>query len=399
MSNSALSVLVMALGLGGYGVAQADELALQTSNESLVVMQNAPQLTKGFEETRVSFTALPERVPSTPLEDSDSLVMADPSALSLTASSDKTNGDLIAANAVTVTTSEPKIELETGATEQTTIAPQSQSQSVGSVEAEVDAESASTEVNAEDEIGEEFADPYERMNRKVYAFNDTVDRAVTKPLARGYQKVVPKGLRLCASNMFDNLEVPYTAANNLLQGKPKSMFQDIGRLLVNSTLGIGGCFDIASQMGIPKHKEDFGQTLAVWGVPSGSYVVLPVLGASTVRDALAKPVDFIANPIGYISKVRVRNSLQGYKMVDTRSNLLGVTDALDRTALDPYVMTRDAWLQRRLAQVNDQDGSYDSIPEDQPRRLTPESVSDDAQRDISAPVEQQSEMPRNAVSD
>ena len=398
MSNSALSVLVMALGLGGYGVAQADELALQTSKESLVVMQNAPQLTKGGEETRVSFNALPEDVPSTPLEDSASLVMADPSALALTASSDITNGDLIAANAVTVTTSEPKIELETGASEQSIVA-QSQSQSVDSVEAEVEAESATTEMNTEDEIGEEFADPYERMNRKVYAFNDTVDRAVTKPVARGYQKVVPKGLRLCASNMFDNLEVPYTAANNLLQGKPKSMFQDIGRLLVNSTLGIGGCFDIASQMGIPKHKEDFGQTLAVWGVPSGSYVVLPVLGASTVRDALAKPVDFIANPIGYISKVRVRNSLQGYKMVDTRSNLLEVTDALDRTALDPYVMTRDAWLQRRLAQVNDQDGSYDSIPEDQPRRLTPENVSDDAQRDISAPVEQQSEMPRNAVSD
>ena len=218
---------------------------------------------------------------------------------------------------------------------------------------------------------EEFADPYERVNRNVYALNETVDKAAVKPLARAYQKVVPKGPRLCVSNMFSNLGEPYTAVNNLLQGKPKAMFQDIGRLLINSTLGIGGCIDVASQWGIPKHREDFGQTLAVWGVPSGPYVVLPVLGPSTVRDALSKPVDFLANPVGYITNVPLRNSLQGYKMLDTRTNLLETTDTLEQSALDPYVMARDAWMQRRLAQIKDEDSGYDnSSPRDgAPRQL------------------------------
>ena len=218
---------------------------------------------------------------------------------------------------------------------------------------------------------EEFADPYERVNRNVYALNETVDKAAVKPLARAYQKVVPKGPRLCVSNMFSNLGEPYTAVNNLLQGKPKAMFQDIGRLLINSTLGIGGCIDVASQWGIPKHREDFGQTLAVWGVPSGPYVVLPVLGPSTVRDALSKPVDFLANPVGYITNVPLRNSLQGYKILDTRTNLLETTDTLEQSALDPYVMARDAWMQRRLAQIKDEDSGYDnSSPRDgAPRQL------------------------------
>ena len=185
-----------------------------------------------------------------------------------------------------------------------------------------------------------------------------MDKAAVKPIAKGYKKLVPEGPRLCASNMFSNLGEPYTAVNNLLQGKPKAMLQDIGRLLLNSTLGIGGCVDVASAWGIPKHQEDFGQTLAVWGVPSGPYVVLPVLGPSTVRDALSKPVDFLANPIGYVTNVPLRNSLQGYKMLDTRTNLLEASDVVDQSALDPYVMVRDAWLQRRLAQIKDEDGSY-----------------------------------------
>ena len=227
---------------------------------------------------------------------------------------------------------------------------------------------AEATTDAADVMDEEFADPYERMNRNVYAFNDAVDKAAVKPVAKGYQKVIPKGLRLCASNMFSNLGEPYTAANNLLQGKPKSMLQDIGRLLLNSTLGIGGCIDVASAWGIPKHQEDFGQTLAVWGVPSGPYVVLPVLGPSTVRDALSKPVDFLANPIGYVTNVPLRNSLQGYKMLDTRTNLLEASDVVDQSALDPYVMLRDAWLQRRLAQIKDDDGSYNDS-NDVPRKL------------------------------
>ena len=221
---------------------------------------------------------------------------------------------------------------------------------------------------ANDVLDAETPDPYERTNRSIYNLNDAVDKAVVKPVAKGYQKIIPKGPRLCASNMFSNLGEPYTAVNNLLQGKPKAMLQDIGRLLLNSTLGIGGCIDVASQWGIPKHEEDFGQTLAVWGVPSGPYVVLPGFGPSTVRDALSRPVDFLANPIGYITHVPLRNSLQGYKLLNTRTSLLEITDVVDESALDPYVMMRDAWLQRRMAQIKDEDGGY-APADEKPRQI------------------------------
>ena len=195
--------------------------------------------------------------------------------------------------------------------------------------------------------------------------NEGLDKIAIKPVAKGYKKIVPAGIRRCVSNMFDNLSTPYTAVNNILQGKVKSAGQDMGRVIVNSVLGIGGCFDVATKFGIPKHEEDFGQTLGVWGVPSGRFVMLPALGPSTMRDALAKPVDMLANPIGYITNIRLRNSMTGYKLVDTRTNLLEATDALDASALDKYTMMRDAWAQRRAAQVRDEDGSYDSISADE----------------------------------
>lgn len=219
------------------------------------------------------------------------------------------------------------------------------------------------------EVGEEFADPYERFNRGVFTFNDTADRAVTKPIARAYTKIVPKPVRQCGANFFENLSMPYTALNNFLQGKPKSGFQDIGRFLVNSTIGLGGCLDVATDMGVPKHKEDFGQTLAVWGVPSGPYIVLPILGPSTVRDALSKPVDFFGNPIGYITNVPLRNSGTGYSIINTRAGLLDTTDLLQNAALDPYAMARDAWLQNRAAQIKDEDGSYEVHSDEQPRKI------------------------------
>ena len=167
--------------------------------------------------------------------------------------------------------------------------------------------------------------------------------------------------------MFDNLGTPYTAANNVLQGKIKSAGQDLGRVVVNSVLGVGGCFDVATKFGIPKHDEDFGQTLGVWGVPSGRYVVLPFYGPSSVRDLVAKPIDMFANPIGYITNIPLRNSLTGYKLLNTRTNLLEATDILDESAIDKYTMVRDAWAQRREAQVRDEDGSYDNVSVDQPQ--------------------------------
>lgn len=230
---------------------------------------------------------------------------------------------------------------------------------------------AETTNNADNVDGVLAADPSEGINRKIFAVNEAVDKVVVKPVAKGYKKIVPTGIRRCVSNMFDNLGTPYTAVNNVLQGKVKSAGQDIGRVLVNSVLGLGGCFDVATKFGIPKHEEDFGQTLAVWGVGSGRFVMLPGFGPSTVRDALAKPVDILANPIGYITNIRLRNSLTGYKFVDTRTNLLEVTDTLDESALDKYSMVRDAWLQRRAAQIRDEDGSYDSISTDAPRELKP----------------------------
>ncbi|MBS1174012.1 MAG: mlaA [Burkholderiaceae bacterium] len=225
-------------------------------------------------------------------------------------------------------------------------------------------EAAATSENTDDDLS---ADPSENINRKIFAVNEALDKVVTKPVAKGYKKIVPVGIRRCVSNMFDNLGTPYTAVNNVLQGKVKSAGQDVGRVIVNSVLGIGGCFDVATKLGIPKHEEDFGQTLAVWGVGSGRFVMLPGFGPSTVRDALTKPVDILANPIRYITNIRLRNSLTGYKFVDTRTNLLEVTDTLDESALDKYSMVRDAWLQRRAAQIRDEDGSYDSISTDKPQ--------------------------------
>ena len=355
-----LSAIALAIGLVMCGAAQANETAaaapelVESGAVSAVAVMDASSATATIE-------LLPKAQPVAPIATlAMATVPADHTVPMALASAGLTSSDPKDAESLVPATEGEKVKVVVAeqalpvAKKVDTVAP---------------AESADATEPVEEV--EEFADPYERVNRNVYALNETVDKAAVKPLARAYQKVVPKGPRLCVSNMFSNLGEPYTAVNNLLQGKPKAMFQDIGRLLINSTLGIGGCIDVASQWGIPKHREDFGQTLAVWGVPSGPYVVLPILGPSTVRDALSKPVDFLANPVGYITNVPLRNSLQGYKMLDTRTNLLETTDTLEQSALDPYVMARDAWMQRRLAQIKDEDGGYDnSSPRDgAPRQL------------------------------
>lgn len=218
--------------------------------------------------------------------------------------------------------------------------------------------------NANDETAanseEEEIDPSERINRAVFSGNEVLDKGLIKPVAKTYKSWIPAGIRRCFSNMLENIGMPYTAVNNVLQGKIKSAGQDVGRVLINSTIGLGGCFDVASDLGIPKHDEDFGQTLGVWGVPTGRYIMLPFFGPSNVRDALSKPIDLLANPLGYITKIRLRNSLNAFKVVDTRANLLELTDILDENSLDKYTMLRDSWMERRQAQVDDTDGSYDS---------------------------------------
>lgn len=197
------------------------------------------------------------------------------------------------------------------------------------------------------------ADPWEGLNRKTFAFNDAVDRAVLKPVAQGYVKVVPEVARTGVNNFFSNIEDVGTSLNNLLQGKMVDAINDAGRVIFNTTLGIGGLIDVASMNGMEKHYEDFGQTLGWWGVGPGPYFVIPFLGPSTVRDAPAKAVD---PQWYYSSRVDPEGLYWGLWTLDkvrTRANLFQGESVLEQAALDRYQFIRDAWLQRRQSQVYD----------------------------------------------
>jgi phospholipid-binding lipoprotein MlaA len=190
-------------------------------------------------------------------------------------------------------------------------------------------------------------DRWEGFNRGVYKFNDTVDRAALKPVAKGYRKITPHWLRVGIGNFLGNLEYPATAANQFLQGKPRMGFRDTGRFLLNTTLGIGGLFDVATSVGLEANDEDLGQTLAVWGVGSGPYVNLPFFGPSTLRDAPSRMVDFFFDPITYVDVPW--EAVWGERVLDavhTRSELLPLESTLKKT-YDPYAFIRDSWLQRR----------------------------------------------------
>lgn len=196
-------------------------------------------------------------------------------------------------------------------------------------------------------------DPLEPINRGVYRFNDTLDRAVFKPVATVYRDYVPGLLRTGVSNFFGNLGDVWSLANNALQLKPQGTAETVMRLGVNTLFGLGGLLDIASEAGIERHSEDFGQTLGYWGVPAGPYVVLPLFGPSTVRDTAALPVDRWGAPLGHVNDIPVRNSLTALALVDTRANLLTASRLLEDAALDPYTFMRDSYLQRRSIEVRD----------------------------------------------
>ncbi len=196
-------------------------------------------------------------------------------------------------------------------------------------------------------------DPFESVNRVIYTVNDKVDRAVLKPLAQGYEFVLPVQVRSCVSNVFGNIGDVPNSLNNFLQGKFRDGGSDICRVGVNTTVGVLGCFDIATRWGFEKHNEDFGQTLGVWGVPSGPYVVLPLFGPSTVRDASALLVDSQLDLTRYINDIPVRNISYGVRLVDKRAAALDTTNFIDNAALDPYVFVRDAYLARRRSLVLD----------------------------------------------
>ncbi|MCL1961414.1 MAG: VacJ family lipoprotein [Desulfovibrionaceae bacterium] len=196
-------------------------------------------------------------------------------------------------------------------------------------------------------------DPWEGYNRGMTSFNDTVDGAILKPVALAYRAALPQLVRTGVSNFFSNLGDVWSFVNNVLQAKPEGALSSFWRVAINTTLGLGGVFDPATEMHLQRRREDFGQTLGYWGVPPGPYFVLPILGPSTLRDTVALPADWYGNPVSYVHDVPVRNSLHGTQFVDMRSQLLEVGDLLDAAALDSYTFRRDAYLQKRLNDIYD----------------------------------------------
>lgn len=193
-------------------------------------------------------------------------------------------------------------------------------------------------------------DPWEPFNRKVHTFNNAVDRGIARPLATAYTHVVPRFARTGVSNFFSNLRAPVTITNQLLQGRGADAWDSLGRFLMNSTLGIGGLFDPASKAMVPRRNEDFGQTLGVWGWRRSRYVELPFFGPRTVRDVFGLAGDIPLSPMRRIEEDKIRIGLQGLQLVDTRAQLLAIDDLRD-TAVDEYSLVRDAWMQRRNYQI------------------------------------------------
>lgn len=202
-------------------------------------------------------------------------------------------------------------------------------------------------------------DPLEPMNRKVFAFNEAVDKAVLKPAAQVYEAVLPSPVQLVVSNFFGNVRDAWSAVNLFLQGRIADGFSDVMRFGTNTVFGFGGVMDVATELGFERHGEDFGQTLGRWGVPTGAYIVWPILGPSTVRDSIGLPVDMKASPEALVSVSLTRNTMTGLRLVSTRAGLLSATKLIDEIALDKYAFVHNAYLQRRRSLV------YDGNPPDE----------------------------------
>ncbi len=198
-------------------------------------------------------------------------------------------------------------------------------------------------------------DPLEKFNRDVFVFNEAADRLALRPAAIAYRDMVPSPLRYGITNFFGNLEDVWSFANSAMQLRLQSATDNFMRVSINTVLGLGGTFDLAKGMGIERRREDFGQTLGRWGVPTGPYLVLPLLGPSTLRDTLGLVVDMRGDIASYIDHVPTRNTLKAIDLIDLRAGLLSVTNALDEVALDKYSFARDAFLQRRRNAVFDGD--------------------------------------------
>jgi phospholipid-binding lipoprotein MlaA len=214
-------------------------------------------------------------------------------------------------------------------------------------------------------------DPFEPFNRRIYRFNEIVDENIGQPVAGAYRDLLPEGVRSRVRNFFSNLGDVWIGANDFLQGKFVEGFEDWARFVFNSTFGLLGIHDVASDFGLEKRNEDFGQTLGHWGVGEGPYLVLPILSSSTLRDTGGWVVDFtFGDPVGEFRPIRLRNSAYALRLVNTRAELLDASRILDQAALDKYVFQRDAYLQRRRNLV------YDGSPPREPREREEEPEND-----------------------
>lgn len=202
------------------------------------------------------------------------------------------------------------------------------------------------------------SDPWEPLNRGIYKFNDVLDRATLKPVAQGYTWLIPSFARRGVTNFRNNLTTPRSAVNNFLQGKPKQGLSDVTRFLFNSTIGIAGLIDVASAAGLEVYDEDFGQTLAVWGVPDGPYVYLPLFGPQTLRDALALPLNILANPVVHYDNTSVRDKLYVLIAIDVRSRFF-LAERFLEDSKDPYLTIRESYLQSRRFKIYDGDPPED----------------------------------------
>jgi phospholipid-binding lipoprotein MlaA len=204
-------------------------------------------------------------------------------------------------------------------------------------------------------------DPWEPFNRSVFEFNEGLDSYVLKPVVKAYRFILPEFVRDGIYNFFSNYSDIYTALQNLLQGKPDLAFSDLMRVVVNTTFGLGGLIDMATPGGLPKHKEDWGQTFGVWGIPSGPSVVLPFFGPSSVRDTFGTAADLESDYLfRLLPDVALRNSITGLRVVNARNTYYEAGDLLDGAALDKYSFVRDAYIQRREYQINE--GREDEEP-------------------------------------
>ncbi|MCP4299949.1 MAG: VacJ family lipoprotein [Gammaproteobacteria bacterium] len=196
------------------------------------------------------------------------------------------------------------------------------------------------------------SDPWEPLNRPLYSINTAFDKVTLKPIAKGYEKVLPRPVRTGTTNFMKNLVTPRSALNNFLQGKPAYGFSEIGRFLMNSTVGIGGLFDVATATGLEAHREDFGQTAAVWGVPDGPYVIVPFFGPKTLRHAVLLPVDIASNLLYHYDNSSVRDKLYILRSIELRERLFAAEKLLEDSK-DQYITVRESYLQNREYQIYD----------------------------------------------